>query len=317
MEALKRLTETVKEANRPRRTVAQDVAGLSWGERWSRLQATSNLLSEDAVKAATLKERVSKRDVILESERREQQKRDRENAAPQPGGRLGSILSLGQSLLRGGAGGGGGGGGAGAAAGAAGAGGGGMGGVVARLAGMGSNPYVLLAGAAVAAGVALLKLPGATERLAASLMESRRHLRLYDGALAATFARLDVQQRLLDIRTAQSTSGSTSMLGSSLENLRNETQWARESKDTVMNLGTTVVVQLGRLVNVAVKNAPAVQQTVWLLKGIEKLLSWWEPSKGSETLNEHLRAISSGEWAKPKNRKPATRRSDAKKEKDD
>jgi len=309
LEALKRLTEAVKEANRPRRTVAQDIKGLSWGERWMRLEETGQLLSEDEVKAATLKERVSKRDVIRESERREQQKRDRENATPPPGGLLGAILSLGQSLWRSGAAGGGGGGGA--AAGAAGAGSAGMGGAVARLAGLAANPYVVagtaVAGFAVAAG----KLPRITERLGAGLMEAQRPLAIFSASIAATVTRMDYQKRVLDMHTARATSGSASLVGNSLMQLRSEMQPMREAMTTVKNLAVHGLIQFGRLVNSIWGWIPGVKQIGEYLKNIEKKLGGGEPNRA---LNDHLRAIASGAWLEPKNRKPGERKNARKKE---
>lgn len=83
--AIKRLTEAMQRAAEPGKTVAQEVAGMSWGERLARLEKSGGLLSEESVKAATLKETLSPRDVIQESERQEQRKRDAEYQTRQKG----------------------------------------------------------------------------------------------------------------------------------------------------------------------------------------------------------------------------------------
>jgi hypothetical protein len=322
LDALKALTQAILDNKRPARTVAQEVAGLSWGERLKRLQAGGNLLSEDAVKQATLRSRVSPRDVILESERREQANRDQQAKAAAErrtktiqsaaerlasfGGRIGGPRVA--AMLQGASGR--------VAAGlttsAAGQAAGGMvSGALGRLAMAGiANPYTALATGVVAATAALVKLPGAAERFSSSLLESRRHLQHYNGTIAIAFARLDYQQRMLDMRTANATAGSTSLVASSLENLRNERQWSREAMTTASNLGTYLGVQVGRVANYVLQNLWAVRAGTTVLKGIEKVLG----GKPNDALNEHMRQIASGEWAQPKNRKPATRRSYTKKE---
>jgi hypothetical protein len=180
-----------------------------------------------------------------------------------------------------------------------------MGGALGRLATvLAKNPYTALAAAAYIATVALFKLPGAAERFATSLVESRRHLARYNGTIATAYARLDYQQRISDWRTANATSGSTSLVTNSLANLRNETQWSRDALGTLSNLGTYLYVQLGRIANFAVKQWFSVQVGVAVLKGIEKLLG----SGQSSVFNEHFRKIASGEWAaEAKNKKPEAR----------
>jgi hypothetical protein len=315
LEALKRLTEAVKEANRPRRTVAQDIAGLSWGERWKRLEGTGRLLSEEDVKEAPLRERVSNRDIVVESERREQEARNREEAARHRSGWLGRMAHYARAFAGTGGRAAGGAAAAGAGAGGAGAGGAGaMGGVAARLAGVAGNPYVLAAGAVVAVGVAMAKLPGIARRLGESLVEAQRPLAMFSAAIAGTVARMDYQQRVLDMQQAQATGGSASLLGSSLMQLRNDMQPMREAMTTVKNLLATGLVQFGRYIIKAASWIPGIKEIGETLKNIEKKLGGGEANRA---LNDHLRAIASGAWLEPKNRKPAARRPDRDRDKED
>lgn len=314
LEALQRLTEAVKEANRPRRTVAQDTAGLSWGQRWNRLEGAGKLLSEEDVKGATLKERVSKRDIVAESERREQEQRNREDAARQRRGRLGRMVhyarafaGTGGRAAGGAAAAGAGTGGAAAGAGAAGA----MGGVAARLASVAANPYVMAAGAVVAVGVAMAKLPRIAAKLGESLVEAQRPLAMFSAAIAGTVARMDYQKRVLDMQQAQATGGSAAMLGNSLMQLRNDMQPMREAMTTVKNLLATGLVQFGRYLIKAAGWIPGIKEIGETLKNIEKKLGGGEANRA---LNDHLRAIASGAWLEPKNRKPAERRERRKRE---
>ena len=77
-QTLERFLNAIDWARIERPTVAQDVAGLSWAERFVRLEDSGLLLSEDQVKQATLLDVVGPRDFVIESERREQQRRDEE-----------------------------------------------------------------------------------------------------------------------------------------------------------------------------------------------------------------------------------------------
>jgi len=242
IDALRRLTESIRREDKPRRTVKEDIRGLSWGERHSRLQETGNLLKPQEVAAATLKQKPSIRDVVVESERQEQRRRDheeqrrRQRPRPIASRVLGRMVGnrVGQPA------------GAGAAGRAAGAAGGraaaaGLGGAVGRIAAVATNPLTLLGAAAVGTAVALVKLPGIARRLGESLIQSQRQFARYNGAIAATVARLDYQKRLLDIRTARETAGSFSTLGQSTMSLREDTQWMRELTATLKN---TLVAKL-------------------------------------------------------------------------
>jgi len=180
-----------------------------------------------------------------------------------------------------------------------------LGGALGRLATVAAkNPYTALATAAYVATVALFKLPGAADRFATSLVESRRHLARYSGTMAVAYAKLDYQQRILDWKTANATSGSTSLVTGSLGSLRNETQWSRDAMGTLSNLGSYLVIQLGRIANATIKQWISVQVGVNVLKGIEKMLG----SGQAQAFNEHFRKIASGEWAaEAKNKKPEVR----------
>ncbi len=275
-EVIKRLTDAIEEANRKERTVAQDVQGLSIGQRYERLEKAGNLLSEEEVQKATLKDKVGPRDIVAESERREQRGRDQEKekkksaveeagetltgslgdsvsnlvsrvAGPKAGAAVGqavqrlagpAISNVAGSAVAGTAGKAAGG----AAAGAAAT---GLGGVAGRL-GMAAmtNPVTGTIAVISATTYAMAKLPGIVERLSSSFVEGQRHLSQYNAKLAATYARLDYQKRILDIQMAASTSGSASQMGTQLSALRKDTQEFKEMWATGKNLWVTGVVQI-------------------------------------------------------------------------
>jgi len=302
-EAIKRLTDAISAARRNQeRTVAQDTQGMSLGERMARLQKSGKLLSEDDVKAATLKEKVSPQDVVHESERQEQRERDQQKqargkavqdaaaaipevfgksvtgfvsriAGPKAGAAAGRFAQRGAGaavkgfLTTGTAGG--------AARGVA----------MATL----TNPVTALVAAVTATTVAFLKLPGVTEKFATSIMEGQRHLAKYNAQLMGAYARLDYQKRWLNIQQAQANSGSTARLGDELMKLRRETQWARETMGTAKNVAGTALATIGRVVNAQIQTAYDVKLLRWLA---EK----WERENRAESAGmvlSYLRGLSS------------------------
>jgi hypothetical protein len=167
-----------------------------------------------------------------------------------------------------------------------------------------SNPYTAAATAAVAVSVAFLKLPGIVDKFATSMMESQRHLAQYSAQLMGAMVRLDYQKRVLDIQTAQATSGTGAMLGSTLGELKNETQWMREGIGNVANLAGVALVQVARMATVVIRYASVLGP---LKIALDKAIEWFginDPSDNSEIIR-HLRAASQYTTpSEPKNRKP-------------
>lgn len=335
-EAIQKLIEAITSANRrEEKTVAQDVKGLSWSERVERLEKSGSLMSEDETKVATLKSSVTARDIVTESERREQAERDKkggerkaavQDAAGAIPRALGSSVTdlvsriagaktgaawgqkaegwagsvVGKVIGKGAAGT------AGATSGAA---GGGLGGAVAAGGAALANPYVAVGAAAAAASIALLKLPGAVEKWATSLTESQRHLSKYSATLMGAYARLDYQKRLLDMQQAQATGGSGNVLVGQLKSLRKETQWMREDVATLKNIGGTALAGIGRIANFSLKGYIEIQKFTPLIgpaiKLIGVVMDWFNRGGGGDSAEviRHLQAM--GDYTpKPKNRKP-------------
>lgn len=90
-----RLLKAIEDASRKWPTVAEEIESLTWYERFDRLQTSGKLLSESEVKRATLEEIVGPRDIVVESERREQRRRDQEQQF-----RLAAVEQARDDLLR-------------------------------------------------------------------------------------------------------------------------------------------------------------------------------------------------------------------------
>ncbi len=120
--------------------------------------------------------------------------------------------------------------------------------------------------------------------------------------IANTFARLDYQDRVLAMRTAGATSGSTSVLGDSYRKLRDELQPLREAGTTAKNLMATGAVQLARLATVAVRLVTVGTGIEWVLKQIERV--WGAGQDPRSELLKHLEKLAGGNWEGAKNRQP-------------
>lgn len=90
--------------------------------------------------------------------------------------------------------------------------------------------HQLVAPAALLGAVALLK------KFTFGLSDSNRDLAKWNGALAASFARLDIAQMRMDIQTAQATSGTGSALNDALADVILEFQPIREDLGILVNL---------------------------------------------------------------------------------
>lgn len=331
-EAIKRLTDAVEASNEKERTVSQDVAGLSLGERYQRLEKSGNLVSEDETKSATLKDIVTPRDIVQESERREQRQRDlrarqrqsavgearddlarnvgqrvtgfvTQFAGPKVGERVGQmtqriagvLASRGVASATGTAAGS-----SGAAAATA-----GLGGVAARLGAVAiANPVAGIAVAAIAATAALTRLPGAADRLGTSLVEAQRNFAKYNAKMAAAYARLDYQTRLLDIQHAGATSGSSSLLTEQLRGLKADTQGMRDFAATIKNTWTAGFVAIARAAVNAGKLIPMIQEIAWVAKKFEE---WFgNNNTGNIAIVEHMQRMAtySPYTSRPINKRP-------------
>jgi hypothetical protein len=138
----------------------------------------------------------------------------------------------------------------------------------------------------IAAG--LLAAAAASEKFGTAVLEGQRKLQVYNAAIAATFYRLDYARRRMDARTAQGTSGSTSMLGSALKDLREEMQPLQQAGRVLLNTVGTIGVQVGRAVVLLVR-------AVTFFSGIEAILNAWDDwfNQGKHEQNpfiERLRA---------------------------
>lgn len=94
---------------------------------------------------------------------------------------------------------------------------------------------------------ALFVVPPLVKRWTESLTESRRQLQMYNGRIAASIARLDVQKIRQDIQFAGRTGVSTAGLMDVIGEFNESFQPVREDMRTVMNTAGTVVVKAGAL----------------------------------------------------------------------
>ena len=161
-------------------------------------------------------------------------------------------------------------------------------------------------GAALNEAVVMARLPHVIRDWTKELIESRRHLQRYNASLAVMYARMDYQQRLLDIKTAGATSGSSSALGDKFMALKREMQPLRELGMSIENYLGLYLVGLARSVNWLIQNASPVLRVAMLanrwLEGI--LGSGQGPSMPYQAF---LRDIKAGNWGQqqpPTNQKP-------------
>jgi hypothetical protein len=324
-EAIERLTTAIDESGQKVTSVADDTRGMSLGERFERLKKSGNLMGEEDVKAATLKEEVTPRDVIIESERTEQKKRDDESAKRKTtvgesgedlvksigstteqifsrlagntvGGYAGRQAELiarpfieGRVKRAGGV--------------VAGTGGGVTSAVVGVLKTLVSNPYAVASDIYIAA----LKLPGIVEKFATSVAESQRHLAKYNAQLASTYARLDYQKRLLEMQTAGATSGTNAVMTRELMELRKETQWMRETWANTKNVLVTLTVEIARLVNFVTQSTPEVIALRWAMEKLNELFG--KSAAPNTEIMESMTAMAKYTTPQVKNRKPQQLRS--------
>lgn len=96
------------------------------------------------------------------------------------------------------------------------------------------------------------------QKFVSGLAESRRYLSQYNGAIASAYLKLDVQRRMLNIRTGQNTQGSTTGLVDALAELNEAVQPMKEDLMTVVNGLGIVAAKVGTLMATVSKYLPVM-----------------------------------------------------------
>lgn len=120
----------------------------------------------------------------------------------------------------------------------------------------------------------LLAAASASEKFGTAVMESNRKFAIYNATVAATFARLDYSARRMTSRTAQGSAGTTSLLGSQLQKLREGLQPIEQAGRQMLNLVGSAVVGVGRLVAFAIQVNPVFIVLKTVLNGIDRFIKW-------------------------------------------
>lgn len=144
------------------------------------------------------------------------------------------------------------------------------------------------------------------EQWGTGVLESSRDLRRFDSSLARTFAVLDRQQLMLQVRSAQATGGSASTLGKELQGLRKELQPFRENATIALNLIATHVVDIARAAVMVSKWAPVMQALGYALRYWEEQQRKKNPS-GANEFDQFTADIIRGNWSQPRSKPPGDR----------
>lgn len=112
----------------------------------------------------------------------------------------------------------------------------GVDGVKALFAGDLSTAVKSLGKAAIKSSVSMFTIPFALKKWTESLVDSREHLRYFNARIGAAYSRLDIQKFRLNLRQANATSGTTTVLADQLSQLRENTQSIRELGANVINV---------------------------------------------------------------------------------
>jgi len=149
----------------------------------------------------------------------------------------------------------------------------------------------------------LIKLPFQIEQFGTAVMDAARKLRIYNGAINATLARQEYQQRQLAAKTAQEVAPSSVMLGESLMRLRRDLQPIQSQIIRATNYLATIAVTLTDKVLPILIMLNGVMNILQILDVIER--NTRKEQKAITTpLLEHLKIIAGGQWGKPRNPKP-------------
>lgn len=114
----------------------------------------------------------------------------------------------------------------------------------------------------------------AMEMWSSGILEDSRDLRKFSGAINRTFAKLERQEMLLDVRQAGATSGSASALGDAIGGLRESMQPFREAGATLKNTFGIVLARLAQLATIAIRFNPVISPFL-------RVLALWEKWLGS------------------------------------
>lgn len=121
----------------------------------------------------------------------------------------------------------------------------------------------LIAPAALLGAVALLR------KFTFGLSESNRDLAKWNGALAASFAKLDIAQMQMDIRQASATGGSAAALNDALADVIREFQPIREDLGILVNLvGISAATGVKSLISMAKQMMIAIPQLKEIVDGL-------------------------------------------------
>lgn len=119
------------------------------------------------------------------------------------------------------------------------------------------------AGAALGGAVALFK------KMTFGMSDANRDLAKWNGAIAASFAKLDIQSMRLDIQTARASAGGAATLNDAIAELKTEFQPIRENTARLLNIVGVMGVNALKTALAAVKAFAANND---LLKGIQEAI---------------------------------------------
>ncbi len=263
----------------PRKTVAEEVRGLSLGQRWERLAASGRLLSEEQVRRHTLRRRITAKDIVRESERQEEQERQRARKPPwwRPiAGRLMTARGpFGAAIAHRG-----------------------VSGVARGALGFSAG----LAGGLLALGLAAVKASQGVAHLGDAALGVYRGLERYSGQIAAMAAMAEYRQRLRDIRFVQATGPRASALAQELEKLKDDLQplaiLGQQIKTDVLFVAVEVARGVAWLAKIG-----------GLLEWIVQHVPWWQHNNDADLapVQQWLRRLanlSDGAPRGPQNRRP-------------
>ena len=141
------------------------------------------------------------------------------------------------------------------------------------------KPFLLIGGTLTIANTLLIRfwfgLSAATKKLgdlAEKTVESNRGLSQWSGAIAASFANLDLQREAEERKLAQGTAGSAATLNRAFGEFVEETRQLRQFGRQTANLLGIVAANTGRIVAAMIKFAPNVGLLMSVMNKLDQLL---------------------------------------------
>ena len=141
------------------------------------------------------------------------------------------------------------------------------------------KPFLLIGGTLTIANTLLIRfwfgLNAATKKLgdlAEKTVESNRGLSQWSGAIAASFANLDLQREAEERKLAQGTAGSAATLNRAFGEFVEETRQLRQFGRQTANLLGIVAANTGRIVAAMIKFAPNVGLLMSVMNKLDQLL---------------------------------------------